>query len=161
MSLINIFTHMNIQTVQQHANLFSSSMYKFNTDTNKKSVNFRTIAKRRTLKTISKYSSNTNTRPNTVIASPQFAERLNGRLAMIGYVAGIGNQYITDMSFSDQLITNLPFVVLLSSVLGFATLKTRNVDLIEERPFTFNIELLNGRMAMLGLLFKFMYENLN
>ena len=153
---------MNIQTVQQHANLFSSSMHQF--DTNKKSVNFRTIAKRRTPKTISKYSNSDtrDTRPNTVIASrPQFAERLNGRLAMIGYVAGIGNQYITHTSFSDQLSTNLPFVVLLSSVLGFATLKTRNVDLIEERPFTFNIELLNGRMAMMGLLFKFMYENLN
>ena len=150
---------MNIQTVQQHANLFSSSMHKF--DTNKKSVNFRTIAKP---KTFSKYSNTDtrDTRPNTVIAiRPQFAERLNGRLAMIGYVAGIGNQYITHASFSDQLSTNLPFVVLLSGVLGFATLKTMNVDLIDERPFTFNLELLNGRMAMMGLLFKFMYENLN
>lgn len=90
-----------------------------------------------------------------------FAERLNGRLAMLGFVSGTGNELISHMSYTDQLITHWPFVVALSGVVGFATLKTRGVELVDEqKPFTTDIEVLNGRLAMMGILMKLLYENL-
>lgn len=46
----------------------------------------------------------------------------------------------------------------MAAVLGFATLKTRGLDVAEDKPFTTNLELLNGRLAMLGLLAKFNYD---
>ena len=88
------------------------------------------------------------------------AERLNGRLAMLGFVSGTGNELITQMSYTDQLTTNWLVVVALSGFIGFATLKTRNVEIMDDKkPFTSDIEVLNGRMAMLGILMKLFYEN--
>lgn len=88
----------------------------------------------------------------------EMAEKLNGRMAMTGYLAGSGYELVTDTNYIDQAHTTWPFVVVLTAVLGFATLKTRGLDVVEDRPFTTNLELLNGRLAMLGMLAKFSYD---
>jgi hypothetical protein len=88
----------------------------------------------------------------------ELAEKLNGRMAMTGYLAGSGYELVTDTNYIDQAHTTWPFVVVLTAVLGFATLKTRGLDVVEDRPFTTNLELLNGRLAMLGMLAKFSYD---
>jgi hypothetical protein len=88
----------------------------------------------------------------------ELAEKLNGRMAMTGYLAGSGYELVTDTNYIDQAHTTWPFVVVLAAVLGFATLKTRGLDVVEDKPFTTNLELLNGRLAMLGMLAKFSYD---
>lgn len=87
------------------------------------------------------------------------AEKLNGRLAMLGFLAGSGYEYVSGVNYIDQLPTTWPFVVLMTTVISFATLKTRNLDVMEKVPFTTNLELLNGRMAMFGIMCKFIYDS--
>ena len=87
------------------------------------------------------------------------AEKLNGRLAMLGFLAGSGYEYVSGVNYIDQLPTTWPFVVLMTAVISFATLKTRNLEVIEKVPFTTNLELLNGRMAMFGIMCKFIYDS--
>lgn len=86
----------------------------------------------------------------------QVAETLNGRLAMLGVVSGNLVEYTTHATYLNQLETNAPYVVLLSGLIGYATLRTMYLE--ESRPFTMNIETLNERMAMMGILAKFLYE---
>lgn len=90
---------------------------------------------------------------------PELAEKLNGRLAMLGFVSGTGYELISGMNYLDQLNNTWPYALCLVGVVTFASLKTRNLEVIEELPFTTNLELLNGRMAMLGLLCKFIYDS--
>lgn len=88
----------------------------------------------------------------------QVAETLNGRLAMLGVVSGNVVEYTTHATYLEQMETNAPYVVLLSALIGYATLRTMYLDMEESRPFTTNIETLNGRMAMMGILAKLVYE---
>lgn len=87
------------------------------------------------------------------------AEKLNGRLAMLGFLSGSGYELLSGVNYLDQLKETWPFALSLIGVVTFATLKTRNLEVEEELPFTTDLELLNGRMAMLGLLCKFIYDS--
>lgn len=89
---------------------------------------------------------------------PLLAEKLNGRLAMLGYLAGSGFESVRGVNYLDQLKDTWAFALLMICVVTFATLKTRNLEVLEKPPFTTNLELLNGRMAMLGLACKFIYD---
>jgi hypothetical protein len=104
------------------------------------------------------YSSNLNdVMPTKNMA--QTAEKLNGRLAMLGFLSGSGFEYVTGMNYIDQVQMTWPYLMVMVGVISFATLKTRNLEVLEEAPFTTNLELLNGRMAMMGLLCKFIYDS--
>lgn len=113
-------------------------------------------AKSQASKTV--YSSNLNDVMPTKNIS-QTAEKLNGRLAMLGFLSGSGFEYVTGMNYIDQVQMTWPYLVVMVGVVSFATLKTRNLEVVEEAPFTTNLELLNGRMAMMGLLCKFIYDS--
>ena len=89
----------------------------------------------------------------------QTTEKLNGRLAMLGFLSGSGFEYVTGMNYIDQVQMTWPYLMVMVGVISFATLKTRNLEVVEEAPFTTNLELLNGRMAMMGLLCKFIYDS--
>lgn len=89
----------------------------------------------------------------------QTAEKLNGRLAMLGFLSGSGFEYVTGINYLDQVHMTWPYLMVMVGVISFATLKTRNLEVVEEAPFTTNLELLNGRMAMMGLLCKFIYDS--
>lgn len=87
------------------------------------------------------------------------AEKLNGRLAMLGFLAGSGYELVYGMNYIEQIKDTWPYLGILVSIVTFATLKTRNLDVVEKLPFTTNLELLNGRMAMIGVLCKFIYDS--
>jgi hypothetical protein len=63
------------------------------------------------------------------------------------------------MNYIDQVKDTWPYLGVLVGIITFATLRTRNLDVVEEAPFTTNLELLNGRMAMIGVLCKFIYDS--
>lgn len=87
------------------------------------------------------------------------AEKLNGRLAMLGFLAGSGYELVSGMNYIDQVKFTWPYLGVLVGIVTFATLRTRNLDVVEEAPFTTSLELLNGRMAMIGVLCKFIYDS--
>lgn len=118
-----------------------------------------TVRSRRVTTTFATNKTNTVATPgNSRYTRFELAEKLNGRMAMVGYLAGSGYELVTGTNYVDQAHTTWPFVVVLAAVLGFATLKTRGLDVVEDKPFTFDLELLNGRLAMLGMLAKFSYD---
>lgn len=89
------------------------------------------------------------------------AERLNGRLAMLGFVSGSGYESITGQNYVEQLTINWPYVLALSVIVGYASFASRYVSVIEKKPFTSNLEILNGRLAMMGILLKLIYDVYN
>lgn len=118
-----------------------------------------TVRSRRVTTTFATNKTNTVATPgNSRYTRFELAEKLNGRMAMVGYLAGSGYELVTGTNYVDQAHTTWPFVVVLAAALGFATLKTRGLDVVEDKPFTFDLELLNGRLAMLGMLAKFSYD---
>ncbi|KAL5700804.1 hypothetical protein ACHQM5_026211 [Ranunculus cassubicifolius] len=83
-------------------------------------------------------------------------ERINGRLAMIGFVAAIGAELAKGDDVVAQLANGgLPWFVGTSVVLSLASLvplfKGVTVDSKSEGLMTSNAEMWNGRFAMLGL----------
>ncbi|KAL5700810.1 Early light-induced protein 1 [Ranunculus cassubicifolius] len=83
-------------------------------------------------------------------------ERINGRLAMIGFVAAIGAELAKGDDLVAQLANGgLPWFVGTSVVLLLASLvplfKGISVESKSEGLMTSNAEMLNGRFAMLGL----------
>jgi hypothetical protein len=117
------------------------------------------VRSRRVTTTFATNKTNTVATPgNSRYTRFELAEKLNGRMAMVGYLAGSGYELVTGTNYVDQAHTTWPFVVVLAAVLGFATLKTRGLDVVEDKPFTTDLELLNGRLAMLGMLAKFSYD---
>lgn len=89
----------------------------------------------------------------------QIAETLNSRMAMLGFICGSAIEATTHNNYVEQIQTTYPFVVLMGLVIGYATLKTKDIGVDEKIPFTNNIELLNGRMAMMGILLKLVYDS--
>ena len=90
------------------------------------------------------------------------AERMNSRLAMIGYVCGSIIEKNTGQNYIEQFQDNHLLVLATTLLIGYSTIVTRDVEVVnEEKPFTSNIELLNGRMVMMGMLLKFIYDGTN
>ena len=84
---------------------------------------------------------------------------MNARLAMLGYVCGSITESTTGHNYIDQFRDNYLLVLATTLLIAYSTIVTRDVEVEkEERPFTSNIELLNGRMVMMGVLFKFIYD---
>lgn len=87
------------------------------------------------------------------------AEKMNARLAMLGYVCGSITEYTSGENYIEQFKDNYLLVFATTLLIGYSTLITKDIAVNnEEKPFTSNIELLNGRMVMMGVLFKFIYD---
>ena len=87
------------------------------------------------------------------------AEKMNARLAMLGYVCGSISEYTSGMNYIEQFKNNYLLVLATTFLIGYSTIITKDIAVDnEEKPFTTNIELLNGRMVMMGVLFKFIYD---
>ena len=88
------------------------------------------------------------------------AERMNARVAMLGYVCGSIKEYTSGQNYIEQFQDNYMLVIATTVLVAYSTFVTKDVDVVEEeKPFTSNIELLNGRMVMMGMLLKFMYDS--
>ena len=89
----------------------------------------------------------------------KFLEKTYGRLAMIGYVSGVAAMAVSGEDLSTQLADNLPVVAGTTALIGYASYKTDDIDAWpKQKPFTSDIELLNGRLAMMGLALRCLYE---
>lgn len=89
----------------------------------------------------------------------KFLEKTCGRLAMVGFVAGTAAMVVSGEDLSAQLVSSLPAVAGTTALIGYASYKTDDIDIWpRQKPFTPGVELLNGRMAMLGLALRFWYE---
>ena len=102
----------------------------------------------------------------------KFAETVNGRVAMQGFVWGTLNEAITGHSIKEQLISNNPMgglsivpenLLAATTVIGLVMLGTamtsilpnENMENVKSRfsgPFDESAEVMNGRLAMLGFL---------
>lgn len=96
--------------------------------------------------------------PMMSVRPVQIAEKLNGRLAMVGFTFGSSREFVEGVNYIDQAQMHWSSILILSTVLGFASMKTINLDVVENKPFTTDLEQLNGRLAMLGVLTKFVYD---
>lgn len=84
------------------------------------------------------------------------AEKINGRLAMIGFCVGNGYKYFSGMNYIDQFQSNFIVVIGLSSLIGYLSF-----DEIKKRKSFWNeFETFNGRVAMLELVFETFMEAL-
>lgn len=89
----------------------------------------------------------------------KFLEKACGRLAMVGFVAGTAAMAVSGEDLSTQLVESLPAVAGTTALIGYASYKTDDIEYWpQKKPFTSDIELLNGRMAMAGLALRFLYE---
>jgi hypothetical protein len=87
------------------------------------------------------------------------AEKMNARLAMLGYVIGSITEYTSGENYIEQFMDNYLLVLATTLLIGYSTIITKDISVYnEEKPFTSNIELLNGRLVMMGVLFKFIYD---
>lgn len=86
------------------------------------------------------------------------AEKMNSRLAMLGYVCGSIRENISGDNYIEQFKDNYILVIATTLLIAYSTFVTKDVEVKEKRPFTSNIELLNGRMVMIGMLLKIIYD---
>ena len=98
-------------------------------------------------------------------------ETINGRVAQIAFVAGLGAELSTGESFTAQFAHHVPSIVVASGLITLASFmpNMQNTDEYKanpttfkniERPFTVEAERTNGRGAMVGLVAMFIVEKL-
>ena len=98
-------------------------------------------------------------------------ETINGRVAQIAFVAGLGAELSTGESFTSQFAHHVPSLVFASGLITLASFmpNMQNTDEYKanpatfksiERPFTVEAERTNGRGAMVGLVAMFIVEKL-
>ena len=87
-------------------------------------------------------------------------ELINGRCAMLGYVAGYGYEFVNDESFLNQSLEYWPAFVIVSLLVTIATLNTGKptTEDVEINGLTPEAELFNGRAAMIGITSTLLYE---
>lgn len=94
-----------------------------------------------------------------ILEPAKYVEKTAGRLAMTGFVSGTSVLVTTGTGYVDQFQDNIPLVMAFIAFIGFASLKTDNIEVWPRiKPFTPAGELLNGRLAMLGVSMRVLYE---
>ena len=95
------------------------------------------------------------TKKTSLVNRKVLAERLNGRLAMLGFVSGTGYELVTGKNYVEQFVDNWPYVM------AYGTFTSRLLDDENGKPFTKNQEVLNSSLAMMGIFMKFVYDGLS
>ena len=96
-------------------------------------------------------------------------ETINGRVAQIAFVAGLGAELSTGESFTSQFAHHVPSLVFASGLITLASFMPNMQNTTEykanpatfksiERPFTVEAERTNGRGAMVGLVAMLLVE---
>lgn len=94
-----------------------------------------------------------------IVDNKAFVEKTAGRTAMLGFVTGTSIMASTGMGYVEQLQYDSPFALLIVATIIYASYVTADVELSEYKPpFTKSGELLNGRVSMLGVASRFIYE---
>ena len=79
------------------------------------------------------------------------AEKVNGRVAMIGFTSAMAEELINGHPLVDQFMDNVPLVVITSALVTLGTASNPKDEGVGIKGFTRETEELNGRIAMLGM----------
>ena len=97
-------------------------------------------------------------RPNDFLAG---AERVNGRAAMIGFTSALVDEIMTGNSLSTQFHDNIGLSVAVASLAFLGTASNPNDEGYVQGFWKPETELVNGRLAMVGIASLLLTESLH
>ncbi len=97
-------------------------------------------------------------RPNDFLA---VAERVNGRAAMIGFTSAVVDEVMTGNSISTQFHDNVGLSIAVASLVFLGTAANPEDEGYVQGPWKPETELVNGRLAMIGIVSLLLTESLH